>query len=247
MRRKAISRMFLVAIAALFAAASPAHADWAILRNGQSLHISGYERQGSLCILYLPGGETRLPAGDILRIEPEDVFPSPVQSSAQASEPFGNLVVKAARKNGLSPVLLSSVIHAESNFQPHAVSPKGALGLMQLMPVTARSLAVRDPFDPSENVRGGAFYLKQLLGTFGNLNLALAAYNAGPAAVRFYGGVPPFPETHAYIERVRGGMKSHPAPIHSATDTVKLTCSPLELRCRAQAVTGAHASAAGLP
>ncbi|HVB32882.1 MAG TPA: lytic transglycosylase domain-containing protein [Patescibacteria group bacterium] len=228
-------RALALALAALFVAAPPAHADWALLRNGRSLHITGYQRHGSLLVLHMAGGEVRLPASAVLRFEPEDVFPSPVAEPARASGPFGALVAHAALKNGLSPRLLSSVIHAESNFQPRAISPKGALGLMQLMPGTARGLAVRDPLDPSQNVQAGAHYLGQLLGKFGNLNLALAAYNAGPATVRLYDGVPPFPETRAYIARVRRGLKRPPAP-STKTGTVELTCSPLALRCQEQTI-----------
>lgn len=243
MRRNLFWRALPLALAAFFLAAPSAHADWAVLRNGRSLHITGYQRQGSFYVLQMAGGEVQIPASAVVRFEPENVFPSPVSEPAPASGPFGALVAKAARKNGLNPRLLSSVIHAESDFHPHAISPKGALGLMQLMPGTARGLAVHDPFNPSQNVQAGAHYLKQLLGKFGNLNLALAAYNAGPATVRLYGGVPPFPETQAYIARVRRGLKHSSAP-NSQTDTVKLTCSPFALRCQKEAVSGSQASQA---
>ena len=99
--------------------------------------------------------------------------------------------------------LVQAVIHAESDFDPHAVSPKGALGLMQLMPETAQRYGVRDIFDPEQNIIGGVHYLSDLLETFDqNIRLAVAAYNAGKKAVLRYGGVPPFPETERYVNKV---------------------------------------------
>jgi soluble lytic murein transglycosylase-like protein len=110
----------------------------------------------------------------------------------------------AAEKYGLAPPLLKAVMAAESNFNPAAVSGKGATGLMQLMPGTARDLAVDDLYDPGQNIEGGARYLRQLQDQFGNdLEKVLAAYNAGPEAVRRAGGaVPPFRETQAYVKKV---------------------------------------------
>lgn len=115
---------------------------------------------------------------------------------------FKHLFENAAKKTNTDSRLLEAVAAAESGFNPQAVSPKGALGLMQLMPDVARSLGVSDPFDPAQNVRAGAEYLHDMLDRFGDLELALAAYNAGPAAVEKYGGVPPYPETQAYIQKV---------------------------------------------
>ncbi len=110
---------------------------------------------------------------------------------------------RCSRANNLSPALVKAIIRAESNGERLAVSPKGAQGMMQLMPFTARRLNVSDPFDPIENIEGGVRYIKELLGTFGgNLHHALAAYNAGPAAVKKYGGIPPYPETRSYVKRV---------------------------------------------
>ncbi|ADU50689.1 Lytic transglycosylase catalytic [Thermaerobacter marianensis DSM 12885] len=107
-----------------------------------------------------------------------------------------------ARRHGLDPALLRAVIEAESGWNPAARSPAGALGLMQLMPATARALGVTDPFDPVQNLEAGARYLRQQLERFGDWRLALAAYNAGPGAVEEHGGLPPFPETRAYVEKV---------------------------------------------
>lgn len=113
------------------------------------------------------------------------------------------LVEKAAREHELDPLLVEAVIRAESGYNPAAVSPKGAAGLMQLMPSTARRHGVRDRFDPGENIRAGVRYLKALREAFGDDRLALAAYNAGEGAVLKHGGVPPYPETIEYLRRVQ--------------------------------------------
>jgi soluble lytic murein transglycosylase len=113
------------------------------------------------------------------------------------------LIVDHADRNRLDPALVHAVIRAESGYNPHAVSAKGAVGLMQLMPSTAEELEVTDPRDPSANIAGGTRYLRRMLDLFeGSLELALAGYNAGPEAVRRFGGVPPFAETRTYVERI---------------------------------------------
>jgi soluble lytic murein transglycosylase-like protein len=112
-------------------------------------------------------------------------------------------LVAAAEAHDVSPALLAAVTAAESGFDPAARSSAGAMGLTQLMPATAAALGVADPYDPTENLMGGAAYLADQLGAFGHdVALALAAYNAGPAAVRTYGGIPPYPETQAYVAKV---------------------------------------------
>jgi soluble lytic murein transglycosylase-like protein len=136
-----------------------------------------------------------------------------VQSGASGStarlpatqyDPYIELV---AAETGLSPSLIKAVALVESGFDPMALSPKGAQGLMQLMPATARQLGVRNAFDPGENLRAGATYLRSMLDEFdGDLNLALAAYNAGPAAVRRHGGIPAYRETREYVTKVREKM-----------------------------------------
>ncbi|MGI5836052.1 MAG: lytic transglycosylase domain-containing protein [Chloroflexota bacterium] len=115
---------------------------------------------------------------------------------------FDHIIRAAAQKEGLDENLVKAVIQAESNFNPTAVSPVGAKGLMQLMDSTAKALGVEDPFDPVANVMGGVKFLRSMLDRFQSIPLALAAYNAGPGTVEQYGGVPPYSETRAYIDRV---------------------------------------------
>ncbi len=123
---------------------------------------------------------------------------------SQGGAPVAGLVEDSARRHQVDPLLVHSVIKAESNFNPFAVSPKGAQGLMQLMPATARRLGVKNSFDPAENIDGGVRYLRYLLDVFGDEKLAVAAYNAGEQAVIQYGGVPPYPETVSYVRQVSG-------------------------------------------
>ena len=117
---------------------------------------------------------------------------------------FTSEIRSAASFNEVDESLIRAIIHAESAYQPDARSPKGAQGLMQLMPSTAADLQVGNPFDPAENIEGGTRYLSQLLAEFkGDVELATAAYNAGPNAVYKYGGVPPYDETREYVRRVK--------------------------------------------
>ncbi len=118
---------------------------------------------------------------------------------ARAYDP---LVERVGREIGVPPALVKAVIHAESAFNPRAVSHKGAMGLMQLMPATARSLGVAEPFTAEQNVEGGTRYLRELRERFGSWTMALAAYNAGPEAVAKFGGIPPYRETQKYVRRV---------------------------------------------
>ena len=125
-------------------------------------------------------------------------------SSLPPGVPYGAEITAAARKYGLDPALLAGLVRQESNFDPTAGSPAGARGLTQLMPATAASLGVTDVTDPAQALEGGAKYLSQQLAAFdGDVTLALAAYNAGPGAVQRYGGVPPYAETQAYVQKVQ--------------------------------------------
>jgi soluble lytic murein transglycosylase-like protein len=120
----------------------------------------------------------------------------------RTAKDFDTLIARAARRHGLPPGLVKAVVRAESNFQPHALSNKGAQGLMQLMPETAEDLGVNDPFRAEDNVYGGTRYLRAMYERYGDWKYALAAYNAGPGAVDRFGGVPPYAETQQYVERV---------------------------------------------
>lgn len=123
---------------------------------------------------------------------------------AAPSAKLAELIERFAGEHDLDPRLVQAVMQAESGYNAKALSTKGAIGLMQLMPATARELSVADPWDPEQNVRGGVTYLKRMLDLFSqDLDFALAAYNAGPNAVLEHAGVPPYPETRAYVEKVR--------------------------------------------
>jgi soluble lytic murein transglycosylase-like protein len=136
------------------------------------------------------------------------LYDSSARLDSGMPEYLSSAIHEAAQKNGVDPRLLAAVARRESAFNPAAVSPVGACGLMQLMPATAKYLGVNDVFDAKQNVHGGARYLRTLLDTFdGDLDLTLAAYNAGPGAVKRYGGVPPFAETKAYVRAVRASYE----------------------------------------
>jgi len=144
---------------------------------------------------------------------PAPVFDSAVPAAAPQCDPLPDerlapLLADAARREGLKPELLRSVAEQESGFRPCAVSPKGAVGLMQLMPATVQQFAVADPFDPRQSMDAGAKYLKQLLTRYGgDLAKALAAYNAGPGKVDSSGGIPPIAETVNYVKEVMGSSQ----------------------------------------
>jgi soluble lytic murein transglycosylase-like protein len=149
----------------------------------------------------------------IRRILPDQSVAGPASATTGASRvasgtPYADLFTAASRKYGVPAALLSAVARQESGYDPRAVSPAGAQGLMQLMPGTAKGLGVTDPFDPVQAVDGAARMLRDLTRRFGTTELALAAYNAGPGAVLKYDGIPPYPETQRYVRNVMSQMKA---------------------------------------
>jgi soluble lytic murein transglycosylase-like protein len=157
----------------------------------------------------MAGGAVEIPAGEVLAIEPEEIF-TPIAAKTAVKPPYRELVEAAAAHYKVDADLIASVIAAESNFDPKAVSRKKARGLMQLMPETAARLGVRNIEDPQENIDAGTRYLRELLQKYNNnLVLALAAYNAGPERIERYGRVPPFAETISYVRRVKRGYENN--------------------------------------
>ena len=195
-------------------------AEVAVLRNGRSIQYVRKEQLGDTVRLYTTDGYIDVLNEQIASFEVEDTPPAPPAETAvkqpETTNPFplvqpvanktvdlDEVVRQASMRRQLDPDFVSSVIKAESNFHPRAVSPKGAQGLMQLMPGTAALLGVSDPFDPKANVEAGTSYLSSLLDLYHDDPIkALAAYNAGPQRVEQYHGVPPYRETHAYISRI---------------------------------------------
>ncbi|MEP6535018.1 MAG: lytic transglycosylase domain-containing protein [Bryobacteraceae bacterium] len=197
----------------VFAAANAYAGEVAVLQSGFRIASDYHLVSGSLIELHTKLGTVNLPADKIVRFEQEEyiappppeppapVAPPPVVKAATPKE----IIHEAARRNGLRPEFVQSVAAVESNFQTAAISPKGAIGLMQLMPGTAAALGV-DPRDPAQNADAGARYLRQLLARYKDspdpVRLALAAYNAGPGAVDRHKNVPPYRETQVYVEKV---------------------------------------------
>ena len=191
-----------MAVALLLCAPKPARADYVVLRSGARLDVTGYEILPDRYILHLKGGVAEVPLSDIVGIEPEEIF-DPIEEPLSDKTPFEKIIRAAADRYGMDADLIHCVVAVESNFNPKAVSPKKASGLMQLLPQTAAQYGVKNIFDPEENVNAGTRYLKELLAKYHDLTLALAAYNAGPERVDQYGRrVPPYLETMKYVQRI---------------------------------------------
>ena len=193
-------------LVALGLAATSIHAsDVAQLQNGFSIRHERSEAMGNVTRLYLDSTSSSsyvdVPTAEIVTIEHEAMAPAP--TSAASPVTVHDAVAAASGTSGIDSDLIDSVIKAESNFNPHAISRKGARGLMQLMPATAEQLGVKDAFDPQANVDAGSRYLRDLLLEYHrDLAKALAAYNAGAGPVDRYHGVPPYRETYTYVSRV---------------------------------------------
>jgi soluble lytic murein transglycosylase-like protein len=221
----ASSKKLGLALGLLLLALPALGADLAILRNGFSIRHERRETVGSMTRLYLgtDKGYVDIATSQIERFD-KDLTPAVVPASVPASAPAAAPVLASSRlakpqplkpqeltevinnisdRHHIDPDFISSVIHAESGFNQRAVSPKGAQGLMQLMPGTASKLGVSNAFDPRANVEGGTKYLTELLERYNfDVIKALAAYNAGPLRVQQYGGVPPYRETQAYVASI---------------------------------------------
>ena len=173
-------------------------------------------------------------------VAPRVIPPADAGAAGESAPVAANLqeaVDRIAGRHGLPPELLHSVIQVESNYNPNAVSPKGALGIMQLIPATARRFGVTDVFDPVENIEGGARYLQYLLALFdGDYPLALAAYNAGENAVAKYGNVPPYPETQTYLrlvaKRLEEAQKVSAAKAKERKEAKPRNLNPTVTTCR---------------
>lgn len=218
-----ISTKIAVAVGLLVASLQVFAADLAILRNGFSIRHERREAVGGVTRLYTGSDKSEfvdIPTVEIDHYE-KDLTPvplppapkappvplvAPVSQAApavQSPQKMAEMINDISNRQRLDPDFVNSVIHAESGFNPRAVSPKGARGLMQLMPQTASKLGVTNSFDPTANVDGGTRYLRELLERYNfDVVKALAAYNAGPQRVEQYHGVPPYYETRAYVARI---------------------------------------------
>lgn len=206
----------VVASALGLLAATPAAAEIVFLSSGRTLSVKAHRPDGDRVVLTLrSGGEVTCSADLIERIEPDEVpYPEPPAQAAEPvpvetaegrsvldGTPYGDIIASLSAAHGVDPMLVRALIQVESGYRPRARSSKGAMGLMQLMPSTARVYKVRHPFEPKANIEGGVRHLKQLIDRFG-VELALAAYNAGEGAVRKFNGIPPYRETRNYVSRI---------------------------------------------
>lgn len=233
-------RLLPALVLALAAVPAPAGAAQLVLfDDGRALRVAGLEfREGEAHLALEAGGEISVPAALVISVEragesPDappatEAEPLPVDEVASLADAlrgaerwrvaagrYAELLASAADRHGLDRAVLAAVAKVESNFNPFAVSPMGACGILQLMPATARRFGVRNLFDAAENIEGGARYLAWLIERFdGRLDLALAGYNAGEGAVDRHRGIPPFRETVGYVRHVLGATleSKQPAP-----------------------------------
>jgi len=205
-------RLILSAPLLLLTAAAPAYAELVFFQSGRAMSVRAIRSENDEIVLQLRGGgEIHCDQSLIVRVEPDEVdYPdevAQVSSGADESEVpavpeiFRELITTTAARHGVDARVISAVIEVESAYRSRAVSPKGARGLMQVMPATGRQYGALDLFDPKVNVEAGVQHLKKLLSRY-DLPLALAAYNAGEAAVNRFGGIPPFRETQNYVTRI---------------------------------------------
>lgn len=203
---------------ALIATAVPASAEIVFLTSGRTLSVKSHKIDGDSIVLTLrSGGQVTCDNSLIKSIEPDEVpypEPAPAAEPVQTTEddqldrsllagtPYGEIIASVSQAHGVDPMLVRALIQVESGYRPKARSPKGAMGLMQLMPSTAREYKVRNPFEPKANIEAGIKHLKSLIDKFDTIELSLAAYNAGPGAVKRFNGVPPYRETRNYITRI---------------------------------------------
>jgi soluble lytic murein transglycosylase-like protein len=198
-----------MAFVACWLLAAPARAELVFFSSGQSLSVKGHRDDGARMVLILKsGGEIVCDSSIIVRVAPDEVpdpdpaSTPPADDALSALESFyAEIIDRVSTVHRVSPQLVRAVIRTESAYRTDAVSRKGAMGLMQLMPETARRYAVVDPFDPEANIGAGVQHLRGLLDRF-DVALAMAAYNAGEAAVERFHGIPPYRETQDYVRRV---------------------------------------------
>ena len=191
-------------------AVAPASAELVLLTTGHTLSVVGHEFQGDRVVLYLPDGGQIVAARSLVVNIEADAPPTPSAPVAEAetvaqpvlaSLPYAEIIDTISVRHGVDPTLVAALIEVESSYRPDARSPKGVMGLMQLMPATARQYSVNDPYDPRANIEAGTKHLRSLLDRY-DVTGALAAYNAGEGTVRRFGGVPPYPETRRYVEKI---------------------------------------------
>jgi soluble lytic murein transglycosylase-like protein len=206
-------KIVVVLLALMFlAVARQSSAELIFFAGGRTMSVTSHRFEGDSVIVSLRGGgEMTFNRVLLVDITPDEVAydepAAPADGSLTASgllmdsTAYDPIIEHASTQHGVDARLVRAVIQVESGYQPRALSPKGAMGLMQLMPQTARQYQARNPYDPRANIEAGTRYLRTLLDQF-ELPLALAAYNAGEAAVRRFGGIPPFPETQAYVSKV---------------------------------------------